>query len=212
MFAPSRYGSSHHAQLASASSVSCESLEPYSNSVCCHASQRIASSDTTSESWFRVVSGAVRQYGVHPDGRRQILDLLLPGDCFGFTGWDENWLTVEAILEGTKLARYSRREIETQADAGVEVVELMCGLASQAICRLQKQLLVLGRVTAAEKVGSFLVELSKRLPNNSGDDIVLPFTRYDIADYLAISVETVRRRLHPHANARSFRIRVRDGA
>src|SRR6266850_4908106 len=36
------------------------------------------------ECWYRVVSGAARRFSVCADGRRQIVDLLLPGDFFGF--------------------------------------------------------------------------------------------------------------------------------
>jgi CRP-like cAMP-binding protein len=36
------------------------------------------------ECWYRIVSGMARRFTVRPDGRRQIVDLLLPGDAFGF--------------------------------------------------------------------------------------------------------------------------------
>src|SRR6266850_1236617 len=36
------------------------------------------------ECWYRVVRGAARHFSVCADGRRQIVDLLLPGDFFGF--------------------------------------------------------------------------------------------------------------------------------
>jgi CRP/FNR family nitrogen fixation transcriptional regulator len=60
--------------------------------------------------------------------------------------------------------------------------------------RLQAQLLILGRITALEKVGSFILEMETRLFQGE-DSIALPVSRYDIADYLAISVETVSRSL-----------------
>jgi CRP/FNR family nitrogen fixation transcriptional regulator len=50
-------------------------------------------------------------------------------------------------------------------------------------------------VTALEKVGSFILEMETRLSHGGGDSIALPVSRYDIADYLAISVETVSRSL-----------------
>jgi CRP/FNR family nitrogen fixation transcriptional regulator len=52
--------------------------------------------------------------------------------------------------------------------------------------------LIIGRVTALEKVGAFLLSLDGRVSDPRGE-VELPISRYDIADYLAVSVETVCR-------------------
>ena len=59
--------------------------------------------------------------------------------------------------------------------------------------RLQQQMLVVGTMTAQEKVREFLVYLHDRLSAEKDEDLVLPISRYDIADMLGISVETVCR-------------------
>ena len=46
---------------------------------------------------------------------------------------------------------------------------------------------------ALERVCGFLVEMSRRAQIESGGAVALPMSRYDIADYLAIAVETVSR-------------------
>jgi CRP/FNR family nitrogen fixation transcriptional regulator len=55
--------------------------------------------------------------------------------------------------------------------------------------------MILGRITAQEKVGSFILAMADRLSNGHSDRVTLPISRYDIADYLAVSVETVSRAL-----------------
>jgi CRP-like cAMP-binding protein len=130
---------------------------------------------------------------VRPDGRRQIVDLLLPGDFFGFSVADEYDFAVEAVVEGTTVASYPRRRIETLADTDPRLAREIRKLTFEAMARLQAQLLILGRMTAVEKVGSFLLEMADRLSDGQTDRIVLPISRYDIADYLGISVETVSR-------------------
>jgi CRP/FNR family nitrogen fixation transcriptional regulator len=55
--------------------------------------------------------------------------------------------------------------------------------------------MILGRITAQEKVGAFLLAMADRLSDGQSDRITLPISRYDIADYLAVSVETVSRAL-----------------
>ena len=46
-----------------------------------------------------------------------------------------------------------------------------------------------------KKVCAFLLEMAERSGGRASGEIVLPMSRYDIADYLAISVETVSRAL-----------------
>jgi len=50
-------------------------------------------------------------------------------------------------------------------------------------------------MTAPEEVVAFLLDMVERLSGNSKEEVTLPMSRYEIADYLAISVETVSRSL-----------------
>jgi CRP/FNR family transcriptional regulator, nitrogen fixation regulation protein len=57
---------------------------------------------------------------------------------------------------------------------------------------LQARILLLGHITARKKISVFLLEMFERL-SDGRDKIILPMSRYDVADYLTISVETVSR-------------------
>ena len=71
-------------------------------------------------------------------------------------------------------------------------------------------------MTASERVASFLIEVSER--HDSCHVLELPMTRSDIADYLAMSIETVCRELSAlkrdgviaSSKSRSARIELRD--
>jgi CRP/FNR family nitrogen fixation transcriptional regulator len=93
------------------------------------------------------------------------------------------------------VAAYPRRRIETLADSDPKIAREIRRLAFTALSRMQAQLLILGRITALEKVGSFILEMAARLSDGGGDRVALPVSRYDIADYLGVSVETVSRSL-----------------
>jgi CRP-like cAMP-binding protein len=130
---------------------------------------------------------------VRPSGRRQIVGLLLPGDLFGFPSRGEYAFSVEAVVEGTLVACYPRRRLEALADTDPAIAREIREMAFESVSRLQEQVFILGRTTALKKVGSFLLKLSERLSDGIADRIVLPMSRYDIADYLGLSVETVSR-------------------
>src|SRR5258707_14444461 len=83
----------------------------------CHRGQEICSQGRPADYWYCVISGAARRCVIRLDGRRQIVDLLLPGDVFSFTAADEYDYTVEAVEEGTIVAGYSPRLLELLADA-----------------------------------------------------------------------------------------------
>jgi CRP/FNR family nitrogen fixation transcriptional regulator len=186
-----RYDSAN--EMQSASDPALALLRPFAAVTCCRAGQEIA--QTAPEHWHCVLRGVVRNCAVHSDGRRQIVDLLFAGDWFGFAVPGAQCMTAEAVIEGTLVVSYPRRHVEALANAHLDVVHVIGDRTCAAISRLQRQLLVLGRITALEKVGAFLLEISGRLPANSAHHVLLPISRYDIADYLAVSVETVSRSL-----------------
>lgn len=160
----------------------------------CHRGQEICGQNRRADHWYCVVAGVARRCVVRADGRRQIVDLLLPGDFFGFSATDEYGFTVEAISDGTIVANYPRQRVELLADADPRIARQLRQVAFDALSRLQAQILIVGRITALEKVGSFILEMGERMSGPAGV-VMLPVSRYDIADYLAVSVETVSRSL-----------------
>jgi CRP/FNR family transcriptional regulator len=67
---------------------------------------------------------------------------------------------------------------------------------SNELAEAQKHVMILGQKDAMERVASFLLMLDER-ENRYGahDDIELPMTRAEIADYLGLTIETVSRML-----------------
>jgi CRP/FNR family transcriptional regulator, nitrogen fixation regulation protein len=158
--------------------------------------EEIHGSNCSDVYWYRVLSGAARCYVVLPGGRRQILDLLLPGDFFGFAGPEGDFFYgVDAVVDKTNVACYPREALEALADADPAVAHEIKEMVLGAMARSQQLILILGRTTAREKVGAFLLRIMQRVATDDSDRVVLPTSRYDIADYLALSVETVSRAL-----------------
>jgi CRP/FNR family transcriptional regulator, nitrogen fixation regulation protein len=143
---------------------------------------------------YRLLCGAARRFATQASGRRQIVDFLLPGDYFGFSWHKEHSLTVEAIVDDTLVARYPSQRIDALIESDRGLAQLVRELTADEISRLRAGIFLLGRITAQEKISAFLIEMTERL-SGVPDRIVLPMSRYDVADYLAMSVETVSRAL-----------------
>jgi CRP/FNR family nitrogen fixation transcriptional regulator len=159
----------------------------------CRRGQEIYRRADRAETWYCVVSGLARKCATTADGRRRIVDFLLPGDFFGLTSRREHLFAVEAVVDSTVIAHYPRGRIEMIANSDPQVNQLVRTIAFEAINRLQARILILGHTTAVEKVEAFIAEMAQRSCGGPGAAFSLPMSRYDIADYLALSVETVSR-------------------
>ena len=161
----------------------------------CRRGQVIPQPSWPTERWYRVLAGAAEKCAVLSDGRRQIVDLALPGDFFAFSASMDGQYFIEAIADDTLLACYPRARVEMVAGANPEVARALHEVALAAVARAERQILILGQMTAAEKVVAFLLSMVERLSGDGKDEVTLPVSRYEIADYLAISAETVSRSL-----------------
>lgn len=157
--------------------------------------EEIHGSDRPDDYWYRVIAGAARCYVLLPGGRRQILDLLLPGDFFAFAACGGHYCGVDALADNTVVACYPCNVAKARASADPAIASRIREMALEATARIQHLVLILGRTTAREKVGSFLLTIMERTSSRGADRVVLPTSRYDIADYLGLSVETVSRSL-----------------
>lgn len=143
-----------------------------------------------SDCWFRVMSGAVRVCKLLPDGRRHIAEFCMAGDCFGMDNEGERGFSAEAVGD-VVLMRYPRRATERLLDERPELARRLCTATLRDLAHAQTRMLLLGRMTATERVAAFLLELSERRGTQRAVDV--PMSRSDIADYLGLTIETVCR-------------------
>jgi CRP/FNR family transcriptional regulator len=146
------------------------------------------------DSIYEVVRGTVRLYKLLPDGRRlvtaflsagHLLDLALDGVCA---------YTAEAITDVT-LRRYKRSAFERLVDEVPGLAKRLLAVTSDELCDAQDRMLLLGRKSAMEKMASFLVLMAGPQSGDDAEEVAIPMTRSDIADYLGLTIGTVSRTL-----------------
>ena len=170
-----------------------EALSSVGAVLSCRRGQELYRRSDAADHWYQVVSGLAKEQALLSDGRRQILDFLLPGDCFGFGTQDQHQFAAEVVVNGTVVIAYPLREIERLVQRDPNFAMLICQLAISTMSRSQARTLTLGRTRAPQKVGSFILDMAERMADKPADAVTLPMSRYDIADYLGLSVETVSR-------------------
>jgi CRP/FNR family transcriptional regulator, nitrogen fixation regulation protein len=140
---------------------------------------------------YKVVSGTVRTYKVLSDGRRQVGAFYLPGEIFGLEATDQHTFSAEAIAD-SKILVFKRRAVTALAARDNEAARELWTLTGRELHRVQDHLMLLVK-TAQERVVGFLLEMAERVA--ADDEIELPMSRQDIADYLGLTIETVSRTL-----------------
>lgn len=139
-----------------------------------------------------VLAGAVRKFALRPNGQRQIIDIVFAGDYVGFAPADPAFF-LDAVSDDTRIVSFTPEQIDGLAARFPAVAALMQNGARDMIRRLELHLFVQSRITAREKVGAYLAAMSRRVSPSGTNAIMLPISRYDIADHLGIAVETVSR-------------------
>lgn len=156
--------------------------------------------------FFRVVSGTVRTVKLLADGRRQIDAFHVAGDMLGLDQGARYRLTAEAVEPATVIA-YRRSDFASLMRRDPAVTEALMAATLANLDRAHEHMVLLGRKTATERMASFLLDLASRL--SCADRICLPMQRYDIADHLGLTIETVSRTLSQMVQAKL--IRLADG-
>lgn len=139
---------------------------------------------------YRVVSGAVRLQRFTQDGRRQILSFHFPGDVFGLERNACHSVSAECVSDA-EVMLVRRSQLEHAAANNLGAAQALTILLADSLDSAHEHALILGRRGAGERVAAFLIALSTRLP--AGEALDLPMSRADIADYLALTIESVSR-------------------
>jgi CRP-like cAMP-binding protein len=143
---------------------------------------------------YLVASGMVRLSRFAASGRRQVIALMLPGDVFGFP---EQGLYANSAkpmgdvalyrVPWSRLNQLLRHEPQLQSSF---LVRLAFDLR-----QAQKRILILGQQNVSQRLASFLFELMEYADFYDAQQktLLLPLSRFDLADYLGTSPETVVR-------------------
>lgn len=151
------------------------------------------------EHLFTIHEGAIKLFKMLRDGRRQITGFLLAGDFLGLAFFRTYAYSAETVGD-TRLCRFPRERFMALLERHPTLEKELLSRASSELAAAQEQMLLLGRKSARERVASFLLALARRQAASGRASVELVMSRYDIADYLGLTIETVSRAIQA-ANA-----------
>ncbi|MCR6500603.1 Crp/Fnr family transcriptional regulator [Shinella sp. CPCC 101442] len=157
---------------------------------------------------FTVLSGWAFRYKLLPDGRRQIMNYVLPGDLIGLQGslMGEMDHSVEALTPVT-LCVFERSKLERLFERHASLAYDLTWIAAAEERILDEHLLSIGRRTALERTAYLLSFIHQRahLAGVNGGRRVIPITQQHVADTLGLSLVHTNKTLRKLADRKLMR-------
>jgi CRP-like cAMP-binding protein len=172
-------------------------IEPQGEHIDLRPHQRLLHSDA-SRDLIAVLEGTLAIEAVLPNGRRQILEFLLPGDMVTTTS-----LPLPPIFSAVSIRAMTKASavcLDHRATARAESVpeeywEMLFAQMQTQLARANAHRLMIGHLDTTSRVASFLLSIALRTcgATQSNLQFALPMSRDDIADYLAMNSDTLSR-------------------
>jgi len=146
---------------------------------------------------FYIVSGKVKTYRTHDDGKDLVMDLFNAGDFFGYTPLLENTVykdTAKAI-EQCEIALIHREEFESLLNANPSISRKLISLLAKNVSEKEDHLLGIAYNTLRKKVAEALVSMQKKYHVNKKEPFVVDISREELASIAGTATESLIRTL-----------------
>jgi CRP/FNR family transcriptional regulator len=130
------------------------------------------------------------------DGREQVSGFHIAGELMGLDGVANGKHASSATaLEDTEVCAIPYTHLTEMAAGNSSMQHVVSRLMSREIVREHSLMLLLGSMTAEERLAAFLLNLSQRLKARgySDKEFHLRMSRAEIGSYMGIKLETVSR-------------------
>ncbi len=147
-----------------------------------------------------VVTGSVKLSRTLPDGRKQMLGLLLPSDFIGRPGRKNVDYDVEAIQKVT-LCCFRRKPFEAMIEKTPHIGQRLLVMSLDELEVAREWMMLLGRKTAREKISCLLSLIARRYASlhlksiGGRQSFEMPISREAMGEYLGLTIETVSRQM-----------------
>ena len=145
---------------------------------------------------YYLVSGKVKAFKSHEDGKEYITDLFSAGDFIGYTALieDKNYDDSAAILEDAEIMQIPREEFLGMIYSDINIATKFIRIVTQNVKEKEERLLNLAYSSLRKRVAKALVDIHEKF-NRDGQKNLIEFSREDIAQYVGTATESLIRTL-----------------
>jgi CRP/FNR family transcriptional regulator, anaerobic regulatory protein len=162
---------------------------------------------------YAVHSGAFKTVSVSRDGQEKVTGFYFPGEMLGLDAINTRTQGYGAnALEDSEVCVLPFEPLQRMAQVVPALQQQLFRALSADISRDQGLMLLLGGMSAEQRLAAFLLSLSRRYRKlgYSPDRFVLRMPREDIGSYIGLTLETVSRLVSRFQREKLIRIRCRD--
>jgi CRP/FNR family transcriptional regulator len=148
------------------------------------------------EALYVVRSGSLKTFVQDETGDVQVLGFHLPGEIIGFDALASNRHVSQAeALERSSICELPYARLQQVTSQVPALHRQLMRVISREVIEEHRHLVMMGRQQAQEQLAIFLKGLADRYQRlqRDGTALTLSMSRYDIANYLGLVVETVSR-------------------
>lgn len=145
---------------------------------------------------YYLVSGKVKGYRIHEDGKEYITDLYSAGDFIGYTALieDRNYDDTTVILEEAEIMQIPRDEFLQMIYSDISIATKFIRIITQNVKEKEQRLVNLAYSSLRKRVARALVDIYEKFNQERGVTII-EFSREDIAQYIGTATESLIRTL-----------------
>jgi len=145
---------------------------------------------------YAIRQGCIKTTGLLEDGRVQVTGFYFPGELLGIDAFNTDLHPCNAeVLDTTEVCEIPYHDLEDLALKIPGLQHQLFRIMSREIVRDEQMLMMLGRMTAEERLAACLLSFCQRRRNlgESGNEFRLSMSRQDLGDYMGLALETVSR-------------------
>ncbi|WP_153798372.1 response regulator [Foetidibacter luteolus] len=146
---------------------------------------------------YYVVSGRIKGYRTHADGKELITQIYAPGDFLGYLPILEetNYTDNAQVLEDARLMLIPREEFLHLVTANTQVARQFIKLVSRNIAEKEEMLLNIAYNSLRKKVAYGLVKAAEKFRKGGAEKTSFTLSRENLANSIGIATESLIRTL-----------------
>jgi len=159
---------------------------------------------------YYVISGKIKGYKSHEDGKEYITDLFNTGDFIGYSAIieDRNYDDNAEVLENAEVLQIPKEDFLQMIYSDMSIAAKFIRLMSQNVKEKEDRLISLAYSSLRKRVAKALIDIHTKFNTASGVKMI-EISREDIAQYVGTATESLIRTLSDFKAEKI--IEIRDG-